>query len=40
MGLRDKDLEHCVENILEIDAYNPKMGEDKDICVLSFSNNQ
>ena len=37
MGLRDKDLEHCVENIFEIDAYKSKMGEDKDICVLSFS---
>ena len=36
MGLRDKDLEHCVENIFEIDAYKSKMGEDKDICVLSF----
>ena len=37
MGLRDKDLQHCVEDIFEIDAYKSKMGEDKDICVLSFS---
>ena len=37
MGLRDKDLQHCVEDIFEIDAYKSKRGEDKDICVLSFS---
>lgn len=37
MSLRAGDLKYCVENTLEIDSYKSKMGEDKDIVVLSFS---
>ena len=37
MGLREHDLKDCIENIFEIDSYKSKMGDDKDICVLSFS---
>jgi len=35
-GLRPNDLEDMVHNIFEIDAFQSKMGEDKDVCVLSF----
>ena len=37
MSLRPGDLESLVQNVFEIDAYKSKMGEDKDIVVLSFS---
>ena len=37
MGLRTSDLKHCVEATIEIDSYKSKMGEDKDIVVMSFS---
>lgn len=37
MGLRAGDLKYCVEKTLEIDSFKSKMGEDKDIVVLSFS---
>ena len=39
MGLRQSDLKHCLESIIEIDSYKSKMGEDKDIVVLSFAVN-
>jgi hypothetical protein len=35
-GLRPNDLEHLVSNIFEIDLYSSKMGEDRDVAVLSF----
>lgn len=37
MGLRNGDLKDMVYNILEIDSYRSKMGDDKDIVTLSFS---
>ena len=37
MGLRQSDLTHCIESTIEIDSYKSKMGEDKDIVVLSFA---
>ena len=37
MGLQAKDLRSLVYDIFEIDSYKSKMGEDKDIVVLSFS---
>ena len=35
-GLRPNDLEDLVYDLFEIDAFRSKMGEDKDVCVLSF----
>jgi hypothetical protein len=35
-GLRPNDLEDLVYNIFEIDAFRSKMGDDRDVCVLSF----
>jgi len=35
-GLRSSDLKEMVYNTLEIDTYRSKMGEDRDVCVLSF----
>lgn len=35
-GLRPLDLKSMVENIFEVDTYKSKMGEDQDVCVLSF----
>jgi hypothetical protein len=35
-GLRPLDLEHMVYPSFEIDTYRSKMGEDQDVCVLSF----
>lgn len=37
MGLRSEDLRDLVDHIFEIDSYQSKMGEDKDIVTLSFS---
>ena len=37
MGLQAKDLRSLVYDIFEIDSFKSKMGEDKDIVVLSFS---
>lgn len=37
MGLQAGDLKHCIERTMEIDSYKSKMGEDKDIVVMSFS---
>lgn len=35
-GLRSLDLENLVKNFFEVDTYKSKMGEDRDVCVLSF----
>lgn len=37
MGLRQNDLEFTVDNIFEIDSFKSKMGDDKNIVVLSLS---
>ena len=36
MGLQSGDLKHLVYDIFEIDSYQSKMGDDKDIVVCSF----
>jgi hypothetical protein len=38
-GLRPNDLKHTVSGLFEVDAYRSKMGEDKDVCVLTFKVN-
>jgi hypothetical protein len=38
-GLRPNDLHDLVHNIFEIDLYSSKMGEDRDVAVLSFKVN-
>lgn len=35
-GLRPLDLKFMVRPIFEVDTYKSKMGEDKDVCVVSF----
>ena len=35
-GLRPNDLVDMVYNSFEIDSFQSKMGEDRDVCVLSF----
>lgn len=35
-GLRAFDLENLVAPIFEVDTYRSKMGEDQDVCVLTF----
>lgn len=35
-GLKARDLEHFVSDIFMIDTYKSKMGEDRDVAVLSF----
>jgi len=35
-GLRPLDLENLVYPIFEVDTYRSKMGEDQDVCVVSF----
>lgn len=35
-GLRPLDLKEMIDPIFEIDSFKSKMGEDKDVCVLSF----
>ena len=37
MALHSNDLEHLVSNVFEVDSYASKMGDDKDIVVLSFT---
>jgi hypothetical protein len=37
MALHSNDLEYLVSNIFEVDSYASKMGEDKDVVVLSFN---
>lgn len=36
MGLRANDLQEMILDTFEIDTFASKMGEDKDICVVSF----
>lgn len=38
-GLRQLELKDLVNPLFEIDAYSSKMGEDQDVCVVSFSVN-
>jgi len=38
-GLLAGDLRSLVDNIFEVDSYSSKMGEDKDIVVISFTVN-
>jgi hypothetical protein len=35
-GLRPMDLKEMVHPIFDVDTYKSKMGEDRDVCVLSF----
>jgi hypothetical protein len=35
-GLRPLDLQGMVYDLFEIDTYKSKMGDDRDVCVLSF----
>lgn len=35
-GLRPMDLKEMVHTIFEIDSFKSKMGEDQDVCVVSF----
>ena len=35
-GLRAMDLKEMVHSVFDIDTYKSKMGEDRDVCVLSF----
>ena len=35
-GLRKGDLQEMIYSIFEIDTFRSKMGEDKDVCVLTF----
>lgn len=39
MSLRENDLRHLVKKVFEIDAYQSKIGSDKDVVVLSFTVN-
>lgn len=36
-GLRPLDLQDMIRPIFEIDSYSSKMGEDRDVCVISFN---
>ena len=35
-GLRPLDLENMISGLFEIDSHKSKMGEDRDVCVLTF----
>jgi hypothetical protein len=35
-GLRPLDLENLVNSLVEVDTYKSKMGEDRDVCVITF----
>ncbi len=35
-GLRSDDLKEMVYNTFEVDSFRSKMGEDQDVCVVSF----
>jgi len=35
-GLRAMDLKEMVHNMFEVDSFRSKMGEDQDVCVVSF----
>lgn len=36
-GLRPLDLQELIYPTIEVDTYRSKMGEDRDVCVVSFS---
>lgn len=36
-GLRSEDLKNLIGDKIGIDSYKSKMGEDKDVCVISFT---
>lgn len=36
MALRERDLRGLVKNVFEVDNYKSKIGNDRDICVLTF----
>jgi hypothetical protein len=36
-GLREHDLENMVEPVFAIDTFRSKMGEDRDVCVISVT---
>lgn len=36
-GLRTHDLQELIHPVFEVDTYRSKMGEDQDVCVLSFT---
>ena len=36
-SLRANDLRHLVKKVFEIDSFKSKVGQDEDICVLSFT---
>jgi len=38
-GLRPMDLQEMVHTVFEIDSFRSKMGEDQDVCVVSFKVN-
>ena len=35
-GLRPLDLQEMVHSVFEVDSFKSKMGEDRDVCVVSF----
>jgi hypothetical protein len=35
-GLRPTDLQEMVHEVFEVDSFRSKMGEDQDVCVVSF----
>jgi hypothetical protein len=35
-GLRKGDLEDLIYPIFEVDKFRSKMGEDRDVCVVTF----
>ena len=35
--LRPADLRYLVDSVFEVDSYSSKMGNDKDVSVISFS---
>jgi hypothetical protein len=36
-GLRSLDLKEMIDDVFEVDSFRSKMGEDQDVCVISFS---
>jgi hypothetical protein len=36
-GLRPLDLKEMIYDVFEVDCYRSKMGEDQDVCVVSFT---
>lgn len=37
MSLQANDLEYLVKKVFEVDSFSSKVGDDEDICVLSFT---